>query len=447
MSYDYFKQAYRKWFAQQDEQVPESVWNSIQDQLDIDDVWSSISDQLDAPIPGAPAAAGGSWSWLVLPFVWLAIFVFIHQPPLNPPLPVDGLAVEELPGAPDSRQHPGGRLATSEIPVSPSQPATLSTLREVEQITQLPTEAVGESTDDSPVANNVSLPLTVMAIRSDNSPLEEERATLPLFDNDSDASRTLNDLVIADQPNEGDEDSRSIYSRVITPEKLPVQQWLGDNSYPAITWMLPSAPSSHKPSRIQLTHVGIMSGIKNTWLFCPETAYGLRSESLSAVGMSWAPDVGVQSRWLIQSRHQVGVDLLMVSPSRQVYKQYINAYYQQRSLQLDFQRLQAYMMFPINPRRYWIAGAYVARLSSATEVVGPISSDITDLYTQIDYGLLAGYQEHHRIGNRWEAIIGVRAIVGLPNIYAGSAVIPASFNATREAGWSVVGGIHYRLHK
>lgn len=435
MMKDKFTSAYKQWFDRQNEPVPEEVWDKVQDQLDIDRAWDTIANRLDqAPVAPTASSSGGSW-WGMVMMGWVAIFLIVGSFPLNHELPQQGQSMTE------QWQDPLVDTKTESPP---------ATTKPAEVAESMPGDATSETSQVASAAPNLA---QVASLANPNNTAVPNSATT------SDASAFAHTSTTSyNRPPLTTPETQQVQPVAVTAgpidEAPPTREALTGLSphkwEPDLIHFLKPMPTVNIPDDppfISVTHVGLTGGWKNTWLLSPETRYGLNPNSLLDTRTSWSPDLGIRIQALIKGRHGVGADLLLVSPTRQDYKQYVSARYVDRSINLQYQRLQLYYLAPLSSQTQVLMGGYVARLQSASEVVGDDIFARTDQFRSIDYGLLIGVQQQFPLWKRWSAQVGMQAIIGLPNIYKGTAQVPATLNVTREAGISLTGGVVYNIKK
>lgn len=429
---DKFKSAYQDWFDQQNEPVPEDVWEHVQDQLDIDNAWQTIANRLDeGPLPMG-SSAGRGWQGLVM-VGWVAFFLLTIALPLNQvaPVPVDTILSKKAPIAASTDEVPDQLpLQTSTAPVTTATAVSASPNNYPTEMSSLPVPSA--ETTATAVGESVRAPIASSMGASNNGiiPPRQERVSsaMPTFQASG---------VIMDKPN-----PEVQFGQLTT---LPAMGWSPQEMSLQGRPPILKRPVSHP--FFALTHIGVEAAVKNTWLINPETRYGMESSSLIDTRTSWTMDIGIRLQGVIKGKHLVGADVLLVSPTRQDYNQYLNARYVARRIDLQYQRLQLYYLQPLTARSQLLLGTYVARLGGAAETVGDMTYSRTQEFRRLDYGLVAGFQQQYPLWRRWSVQVGAQAVLGLPNIYKGSAAVPANLNRTREASFNITGGLVYQLKK
>lgn len=442
MMEDQFKSAYQEWFDRQNESVPEEVWDNIQDQLDIDSAWDTISDRLDH-IPATPmSTTGGGW-WSALVVGWVATLLITVSFPLNQelPYPSELLAEQSEIDEVDNKLPTIDPANTTKIqPLAPaviSEPLGTIQSPDRDAIVTLEEQPYTEAVTSNRAGQPSDFVNSEIAIAEQAEAHESTSSVPPIQEKPSHMADNASPVVHAVSP--------VVDEELAQLSMLPRFSWNPQRQ--AIIHSLPEVHIPDEPAFFALTQVGAIGGIKNSWLLNPETRYGLEANSLIDTRTTWAIDAGIRIQGVIKGKHGVGADVLFVSPTRQDYKQYVNARYVDRSIALTYQRLHLYYLQPVSRGTQLMLGGYVARLNRAVENVGDDNYARTDQFKPIDYGLLVGFQQQYPIWKRWSFQVGAQAILGLPNIYQGTATIPASLNVTREASFSVIGGFVYQFKK
>jgi hypothetical protein len=141
----------------------------------------------------------------------------------------------------------------------------------------------------------------------------------------------------------------------------------------------------------------------------------------------------------------------IIDEAGQKYHVYIHGKYVTRVLSLD------YTTFNINLRygrsHLWAAntpissniifGPFVSYLKSASEIIDAETENIKYHYENLDYGMIAGYEFDFHLKRGFLISTGLRIKIGIPNVYAGSELIPSTFNKTRTASVNLSFGLKY----
>lgn len=417
MAKDQFATAYQEWLDRQNEPVPEEVWDNVATALDLDEVWSNVRSTLDQAPPEPASSTSSSRYWWMLGAITLIYFMGIF--PLNPE-PKQGWPHHFAESVWTPTALNKDKRASSSSAVSSS---TSPHLEQVDTITSARPKSLGAA----PLPEEIQ-----HAVGGNPQEIQAKHANAALAI--ATTSKTNNDVQQAHNASlmavEVDTTPASQLAQLVPAGW--VQKELQTYSISAVF----AAQQEEFP--IKLLHVGIITGIKNTWLLNPETAYGLNPSTLSDTRATWAPEAGITMEALLWDKHHVGINLLLVSPVKQNYRQYINARYTNRTIQLNRQRLQLYYAQPMAAGTAITGGLYVARLSRASEQIGNYSSNtITGNYRQWDYGVTAGVRQSFPLWGRLSIDASAQVVLGIPNIYRGSTLRPVDLNITREASFNL----------
>jgi hypothetical protein len=209
-----------------------------------------------------------------------------------------------------------------------------------------------------------------------------------------------------------------------------------------------SEPIESSGISFRVAEVGLVYGYKNTWLLNHETINGLNPKKLGNTLPTFHQDIGVSSSFELNNRHMFGLEFLWKSETGQNYQQYINASFVDRNIKLDYIKLQAFYFRENNklPGQA-IVGGYFARLKMAEEQQSITRFNVKDSYSDIDYGLLAGYQLSFALKNKIIFNPGIRVSYDLGNIFKGDDIIPGQFKKTRNLAASFNLSLSYRFSK
>jgi hypothetical protein len=199
---------------------------------------------------------------------------------------------------------------------------------------------------------------------------------------------------------------------------------------------------------IRVLELGLVYGYKNTWLLNHETRNGLDPTKLGNTLPAFHQDIGASTTLQLNYKHQVGLEFLWKSEAGQNYKQYINASFVDRNINLNYLKLQAFYLRE-NHRipGQAIVGGYFARLSMAEEQQDNTRFSVDGRYSDLDYGLIVGYQFDIALKNRIIIKPSVRVSYNLVNIFEGDEVTPSHFKTTKNLAASFNISLSYRFFK
>jgi hypothetical protein len=408
-----FDIAYNKWLQQVDADGGDAVWNEIQDELDFIETWDNISTNLDEVKPQKGkiipmrylkvlAAAAAIFLLLFLPVRYI-----IEQ--TNQPTVISELGAEaDETGAMLSDQSTplGGAEAESESDSEGIQ----RMVSEAPRLGRLNEMALASSSTNESIPAIESIEAEITAHLTGGLALHRIR-NLPFDANNLLASNDFAPL----------------------------------NSIETEAYFAPQ-PSRSSGFSLRVAEVGLVYGYKNTWLLNHETRNGLNPGRLGNALPTFHQDIGLSSSLEINNRHLLGLEFLWKSEAGQKYQQYINASYVDRNIQLDYLKLQAFYIWESNrlPGQA-IVGGYFARLTMAEEYQDKTRFRVEDRYSDLDYGLLAGYQLNIAFSNRIILKPGFRASYNLVNIFEGDDITPSHFKRTKNFSASFNVSLSYRF--
>lgn len=410
MTSDKFDIDYNKWLRQVEVGEDDSVWNEIQDELDLIETWDNISAHLDVVAPQKGRTVFMKYAKILAAAAAVIVLML---------LPIKYLIDEDI------------------------KPTTISEQRTVKkeenELKQdvLSTPKVDKS--DAP-ATEKNAPPTLNSSKSTSTYIAENSMTefIETKDVDDDVIDTVNKIVIVNK---------------ITPLPFNSNLLLASNNaiLPEITKTqnpINSDPSKSSGFHFRVLEVGLVYGYKNTWLLNHETFNGLNPTKLGNTLPTFHQDIGASSTFEFNNRHQLGVEFLWKSETGQNYKQYINASFVDKSINLKYSKLQTFYYW--NSKKFRgqaILGGYIARLSMAEELQEKARFSVDNKYTNLDYGLVAGYQYSIALSNAIVIKPSVRVTYNLMNIFKGDDIMPSHFKKTKNLAASFNVSLSYRFFK
>jgi hypothetical protein len=414
---------YNKWLQQVDVVEEDSVWNEIQDELDFMETWDNISAKLDEIKPQkgrlipmnylkqlAKAAA-------VLLLVFLPVTHFLREAIQPPVISERTTEVEEKETTSSDKP---STLAAIQVDVEESG------LTEVAQMTEEMPASSGENVANPVAASPSSIGTTTESeVRS-----SEAMIFLPKM-----------------MPFEGSENLPFLANNLFPGSDEFVRPNLKETAFPFLTEPDKSLNLSASKSFLKIVDVGLVYGYKNTWLLNYETRNSLDPTKLGNVQPTFRQDIGITSTMELNNRYMIGLEFFLKSESGQNYQQYYNASFVEKNINLDYLKLQTFYCW--ENKRFpgqIIMGGYVARLTMAEEQIAETKIQVNDRYSDLDYGLLAGYQANIPITKNMVFKPGIRLNYNLVNIFEGDNVIPGNFKDTRNLATSLNISFSYRFN-
>lgn len=416
MSIDKFDIEYLKWLQQLDVEEDDSVWEEIQNELDFIETWDNISRELDRinpPVrkivirPYIKIAAAAAAAILLILFSVNYFGGQINQPLIHTEIAKSGekLIAKEINTTPEINKEeltPTEDLVKKEISASvPASPVTISGRKTSGYFTEVKSVAFSE--------------------KKENEDTLEKFEEYGITEIQNQQFR-IKDLFVSD------------------PDDLSLKP---------ITLDLPVAKSERKSEPfLHLADVGAFYSYKNTWLLNYETRNGLNPKKLGNTLLTFHQDIGILSTIAIKNQHFIGLEFLWRSGTGQNYQQYINASYVDRSIKLDYLKLQAYYIWDHRsiPGQI-IIGGYTAKLNLAEDTQGEVTFNVSDKYRNSDYGLLLGYQYDLPLSNRISISPGFRVNCDFINIYEENGWAFNPFKKTNNLAACINISISYRLNR
>lgn len=404
---------YSKWLRQIEVKEDDSVWNEIQDELDFIETWDNISHKLDevksqksrvVPIRYLKVIAAAAAIILVM---FLPVRYFIEQ--ANQPVTISELSNNE-----DKKQ------AEASDDSAPLKTATEEEGAVNNQMVE-PEIPTVKNLDEKMLASSPSREITPIAENNDS---------------ETDALSNEEQHLHRMQALPFDENTHLVSTNVILPHSIETEFYVIPESDEATNFSF------------RVVEVGLVYGYKNTWLLNHETWNGLNPKKLGNTLPTFHQDIGVLSTLEFNNMHRVGVEFLWKSEAGQNYQQYINASFVDRNINLDYLKLQAFYLWETKkiPGQA-IIGGYAARLTMAEEQQEKAKFSVQDNYSDLDFGLLAGYQFNIAFMDRVMLKPGIRFSYNFINIFEGDDITPSYFKNTKNFAASFNISLSYRFNK
>lgn len=410
MTNDNFDIEYNKWLRQVEVSEESAVWERIEDELDFMETWDNISAQLDEVAPQKERVV--FMRYVKILSVAAAIVLLML-------LPVKYLLNEDV----QSIMFPEQLVEIGEDSRSGSK---------IEVLPQTDITKINDRQTD--VSPTVVLNKPTSAYATDDSTREiertEELSAIPLVRISEPGSVEMVSSLSFDS---------NLYlasNHIVVPEffQAPIP--------------INSEPEKSSGFYFRVLDVGLVYGYKNTWLLNYETYNGFNPTKLGNTLPTFHQDIGASSTFQFNHKYKVGVEFLWRSEVGQNYQQYINASFIDRSVNLTYSKLQAFYHWNgKNLRGEAVFGGYLARLSMAEEIHEETRFIVDNNYTNMDYGLVAGYQYSIALGNAIVLKPGVRVNFNLINIFKGDDMMPSRFKRTNNLAASFNISLSYRFFR
>lgn len=414
---------YNKWLQQVDVGEEDSVWKEIQDELDFMETWDNISAKLDEiksqkgrliPMNYMKKLAAAA---AILLLVFLPVTHFLRE--ANQPPVISERTTE----------------AEEKETTSSDRPSTLAAIQE--DVEESGLTEVAQMTEEIPASSGENGINPVAASPSSTGATTGSEV------------RSTEDMVLLHKmmPFEGGGNLPFMSDNLFPGSDEFVRPNLKETAFPFLTEPDKSLNLSASKSFLKIVDVGLVYGYKNTWLLNYETRNSLDPTKLGNVQPTFRQDIGIASTMELNNRYMIGLEFFLKSESGQNYQQYFNASFVEKNINLDYLKLQTFYCW--ENKRFpgqIIMGGYVARLTMAEEQIAETKIQVNDRYSDLDYGLLAGYQANISITKNMVFKPGIRLNYNLVNIFEGDNVIPGNFKDTRNLSTSLNVSFSYRFN-
>ncbi len=426
--------AYKTWLESLNEPAPEGVWEAVADQLDIDQVWEDVLETLDlddvwnqieATLPETvPAAQPPALERLPRLF-WIAAAVVL----ITLTTPVQDRPVQHKESV---------ELSHAETKMTESLPSTVRKNSNLNSGREERTDKQNIEKTVKPMAEvNQQIPLmestSITSVVADKLKEQNIQSLNGELHNKTFFIKRENPIVT--------EDILAADSILIPLESDSVQQIAQEDSV-----------RKDEQTRSSQWQIGLIAGIKNTWLLNPETSNGLKRSSLSSTKVTWGKEFGVTVQRSVGHKSFVQAEYYFYSEIGQRYQEYIDVLYQTKNIRLNYQKIQFVYRIRVFEKRklppvYFAAGLHASKLTLASTSIGGEGQIVTEEYMPWDYGVLAGMETEFSVTDKLILVPGIRAAYGMRNIYGGNSQLPANLNKTNTATIGISLGIRYAVGK
>ncbi len=384
---------YRSLIENSSLEPPSEIWEGIQDQLDIDMVWSGVESNLPS--------SGSQINWVRTLGIAASLLILVSA----------GTILLFLTGKEGDRTELADILE-EQAPLPPREEPPVGRVERVMPITEETADA-GE-------------PAAEPAAERELTPAEE------LTD--------YKDLRIA---------------AIHTPDQtLPATVFAGSGRCELRDFTIPEADVSptdtdtKQSSQSGSLYFGLTGQLANTWMVNNKTVEALKSDDLTAVNASYGMNIGVHAGANIGQRMRLRSDFMWLSQSRQSYNEYLNGKYVTTNYELNYYTLSlqaGYRFNNVGREHYVWAGSYIGFMRGATRALPGITADIRNEFSDLDYGVMAGYDYPLSLGYSLTITPGVSFKYGLKNVFQGNDYIPWYLSQTRNAAINFSLSISYSL--
>ncbi len=414
---DILQNWYRRWFDKLDESPPESVWENISESLDLDDVWQGVSSALDHDanihVQTFDATKKYSYASAYRYIATLALLFLIPAIPLPDRQSGAFLTIENP--AVDLQADQENQISS----IDNYKDLTKSTNEEVLVSSILATENLRNSQVESSLEKKADEPLKTINIQDADQKLRAE---------------AKKELQVAEALTE-----KSFLFPVKANLLLQEAQWNMPQTEMTLRRLDNRMDEEHKKDRnTGKWQIGLILARNNTWLVNYETQNGLRSDQLNQTVYTFGSEFGISGSYLINQRQKLQMEWYFTSQAGQQYKDYIDARRVDRSLALQYTKLQ--LVYAIDLKQYargpipgLLGGVYASLLQNAEETLAGQNHNVTESYKSSDIGIMIGAGMRFKLNDRINVNPTIRSSYSLMNIYQGNENIPAAFMPSRNA--------------
>ncbi|MBS0012279.1 MAG: PorT family protein [Bacteroidales bacterium] len=198
-------------------------------------------------------------------------------------------------------------------------------------------------------------------------------------------------------------------------------------------------------------YAGSTGQLANTWLINQKTISGFKSTSLVTTNASFGSNFGIFAGTNLLNNVDLQMDFNILARNTQDYNEYLNGHFVSNKLKLDYSQLAlSFRYYIISPRfmegEHGVnVGAYMGYLHDAYQKINGETRYLSGNYSNVDYGLLLGYEYIFPLHGQLGLGTGFRAYYGLNNIYSGDENIPAYLNITNTASVNITLSLKYLI--
>ena len=436
-----FLKWYRNIFESNELEPPLKTWDHIQDQLDIDNSWQvidrSLNERSGATLKIRVAAAASLLILLAAGASWI-----YFSSPVNTG-PGGKLAEEIVQGMSTNKEEDvaeeiaGGVRTGKEEDVAEEIAGGVSTGKEEDVPEEIAPGHISQTVED------------------------QKETRLPLLADNNLGNIEPGDTRLADMP-AVKEDVLSREQAVIREDALTKMAGRGAGSIivkspeDKFEHLIPSGTlyraASEKVSKaFRKFYLGTTGQLANTWLVNQKTISGFKSASLVSTNATFGSNFGFFAGTNLLKKVDLQADFNILAQNNQDYNEYLDGNYVSNKLKLDYSQLALSLRYNLMSNGFLEGehginfGGYLAYLHNAYQNIDGEKIYLSDNYSNIDYGLLVGYEYVFPLSGHLGLGTGFRAYYGLSNIYAGGNDIPSYMNVTNNASVNITLSFKYLL--
>lgn len=427
---------YRTKFDQLAEDPPKDIWESISNELDTEEVWENINLELQRKSRIRSIKKNLSYSGVFLLLFGGGIFFFYHQTKSVKTLPV-----AQYPWVDSKIKVFNTNNQLSYFKANDSHDKKVG-LFNPNIISSHSSEKIKLVTNDGHAYQN---------LKKDKEQRKKGKFSLVKYNSDP-AEKQNSFFFLNEITPTMDSTGNSKNVSMALFDIHPIQSFLSekkdsiDNSIELVC--LP------KEGDVKNLIIGTTFIYSNSWLFNNDTYEGFSKNNLNqtnlSFGNSYAVLLGydlsnystVQAEWSINNKQEQ--DYVRYYEGKQVQKKIIINYtYFDLLLKKKEPKLVFKKRIPVSLN--YIAGIQYSYLKSVSRMINGNTRSVKNRYRKDNYSLVVGVEYQLTVKHLWVISSGLRADIGLRNIYAGNGVTPASFNRTYNSSIGLNVGINYTI--
>lgn len=198
--------------------------------------------------------------------------------------------------------------------------------------------------------------------------------------------------------------------------------------------------------------IGNSFTLSNTWLLNSDTYNGFDKNNLNQTNFSFGNAYAALLGYSFSNKYTLQTEWLINNKQEQNYIIYCEGKQLQKQIKINYTNFNLLIKKKGNERTLknkwpvtlnYIAGIQYGRIKSISRTVNDKTKSITHRYKKNNYSIILGAEYQLTIKQLWMVSAGIRADIGLRNIYAGTSKIPASFNRTYNSSLGVNIGVSY----
>lgn len=208
------------------------------------------------------------------------------------------------------------------------------------------------------------------------------------------------------------------------------------------------------PNEVQSNHliIGASFAYSNSWLLNNDTYEGLNRNNLNQTNLSFGNSYAVLLGYDLSDKFAIQTEWSINNKQEQDYVRYREGKEIQKNIEINYTHFNLLvkkkeMKSAFNNRipasLNYLAGIQYGYIKSISRTINGNTRSVENRYRKDNYTLVLGVEYQLIIKHLWVISSGVRADIGVRNIYAGSAIIPASFNRTYNSSIELNFGINY----